>query len=80
MAARAVRGVARQFDDLLADQGGFADQRRSDTLALQLFENPRAFLFIDIDEDRVRRRRLDLGDIGGEVGLSRFGRQISYDL
>ena len=80
MTARAVGGIAGEFDHLLADQRGFADQRHRDALALQLFEDARALFLIDIDEDRIRRRRLDLADVGGEIGLAGFGGKIGGDL
>src|SRR5207245_5181732 len=57
-----------------------ADQGHGDGLALQLFEDARAFLFVDVDEHRVGRGGLDLADVGGEIGLARFGGEVGGDL
>ncbi len=73
MAARAVGGIAGEFDDLLADQGGLAHQRHGDVLALQLLQDAGALFLVEVDEDRIGRRGLDLADVGGEVGLARLG-------
>ena len=80
MAARAVGGVAGEFDHLLADQRGLADQRHGHALALQLLQDARALFLVEIDEDGIGRGGLDLADVGGEVGLARFGRDVGDDL
>src|SRR5579862_6878991 len=67
MAASAVGGVARKLDHLLADQRGLADQRRRDALALDLLEDARTLLLVEIDEHGIGRGRLDLGNVGGEI-------------
>ena len=80
MAAGAVGGIAREFDHLLADQCGFADQRRGDALALEFLEHSRAFFLVDVDEDRIGSGGLDLADVGGEIGLTGLGGEIGCDL
>ena len=59
MAARAIGGVAGEFDDLLADQCRFPDQRHLHViLALQLLQDACALFLVEIDEHDVRMPRL----------------------
>ncbi len=80
MALHAVGGIAGEIDNLLPEQGGLANKRSLDPLLLRFLEEARAFFFVGVNEDRVGIGRLDLNNIGGEVGLAGFGRDVSDDL
>ena len=80
MALHAVGGVAGELDDLLAEQGRLADQRAVEALLLGLAQEARALLLVAVDEDRVGVGGLELDDVGGEVGLAGFGRDVGRDL
>ncbi len=79
MAAHAVRGVAGELDHLLPEQRRLADQRHVEALLPRLAQKARAFLFVRIDEHGVGVRAFDLDDVGGEVDLAGFRRDVGDD-
>src|SRR5215510_4364912 len=76
MAAHAVRSVTGELDHLLAEQRRLADERRLDALLPRFAQEAGALLLVDVDEDRVGVRALDLHDVGGEIDLARLGRDV----
>ena len=80
MALHAVGGIAGEIDHLLAEQRRLADHRLGDALLLGLAQEARALLLVEIDEDRVGIGGLQLDDVGGEIGLAGFGREVGGDL
>ena len=47
---------------------------------LRFAQEARALFLVGVDEHRVRIRGLDLHDVGREVGLAGFGRDVGDDL
>ena len=77
MAHRAVGGVARELDHLLAGERGLADDGLGDALLAQLAQRARRLLLVRVHEDGVgiallglqhRRREVELAGVGGDVG------------
>ena len=80
MAAHAVGGGACEFDHLLAQQRGLAEQRRRHALALGLDQEAGAFLLVAVDENGVRLGALQLDDVGAEIDLALLGGDVGHHL
>ena len=51
-----------------------------EALLARLAHDARALLLVAVDEHRIGIRGLELDDVGGEIGLAGFGRDVGHDL